>query len=225
MYIHSKRAYSAIKIENPLEDLPKPSNFERFAIYQQRHQSFDCFAQTAAILYLCSDNGYHLVDDLTCISVRDIQESNPNIILFEPHQAIELAHSKMHATGDTNFTEIITKLRSGFTITQSQSQNNTQYIPYQHNKYHNKRNTIGTFDNDIIINMTPYAAWDDINTQYDKNNTNNTNSTNSTNNDNILPVTEPFSQNKHVLHCSVPEHHTISDKVSHFNRLSSSSLS
>lgn len=114
--VHSRRAHSAIKIENPLEDLPQVSNFERYIIHEQRHQPTDCLEQTSAILYLCSNPDYQLVDDLGSVEIQNMQSSKPGVIFFEAHQAIELANARVQATGDNDYMNIIQKMRNGITI-------------------------------------------------------------------------------------------------------------
>lgn len=228
--VHSKRAHSAIKIENPLEDLPQSSNYERFIIHQQRHQPTDCLEQTSAILYLCSHSDYQLVDDLGSIEVQRMQESRPRVIFFESHQAIELARARVQATGDEDFTTIIYKLRSGFTIDPSPTPASINNISANTNS--TRTSTSSSFNNthDILPNYVaidivpsqsnanpntetikwtltdPFEAWTDKTRKTATPNTNTQNTQNTNNTD---------------MRCCVPEHHRISDKVEHFDNLAS----
>lgn len=187
--LHSRRAHSAIQIENPLEELPKPSNYERFVIHEQRHQNKDCLEQTAAILYLCSNKDYRLVDDLGSSIVQTMQTQSPDVIFFEAHQAIELARARVQATGDIDFTVIIEKLRNGF-----------QIVPLSPNS---------RWKLDI-----PRSYSGHINTTDDKNDNESYTDVNICNT-HITSTNMPVNN----MQCNMPEHHNISDKVNHFDNM------
>lgn len=216
--VHSKRAHSAIKIENPLEELPKTSNYERFIIHQQRNQPTNCLEQTAAILYLCSNPEYQLVDDLGSMEVHDMQTTNPNVIFFECHQAIELANARVQATGDNDYKSIIARLRDGFTIVRkcdelNNSHTNTNTNTNSHDNTHNCTtsaicsggNMVRSYSGHLNAQI-PREAWPQPITQpFHKQSA-------------PIPIPSKSSFNTN-MECCRPEHHNIQDKVEHFNNI------
>lgn len=225
--VHNRRAHSAIRIENPLEELPQPSNYERFVIHEQRHQPTDCLEQTSAILYLCSHPDYQLVDDLGSTEVQRMQESRPNVIFFEPHQAIELAHARVQATGDVDFTTIIYRLRNGFTISDvaprppTPAYRNIDRNASQSSLHH----AINTATRSYSGYIAPPIAGPHAPSGYNKDTVLDMSPPSSTTFPSWVPLQDPVCATfgLHEMKCDVPEHHGITEKVQHFDNLAISS--
>ena len=239
---------SVLELKSKPSPLPVPNNFERLMLYRQRNQPVNVLHQTCAIVYLLQHN-YLLVDDLTKVKPEEIKVSDKTVVFEAYQAiglATELSHikgedftkiqsgfNKLHLKIDTTSNKLNLKVNNEGYPVQTQPIVTSQRV-----------RTVSENSNSISdINPVPIRERSkSIISIHPKTNSDHCLS-------NIYPSLDvdgditasapalpaPYNQNcsplSHVvkvevkpqetteLKCDCPEHHNISDKVSHFNEL------
>ena len=206
-YLNDKKAI--FKLNDSPAPPKEPSNYDSLILYRKRNQVFNCRDQTLAIMYLIF-NDYTLVIDKTIAKFKDKSK------FFEPYMAIELA-SKIARKRKENFIEVIEKRINDDNevdekeleeeVTQLQGSISNLNLPsYQ----------------DLVNNSDNINNSNNHNNHHNNHNNHN-NHHNNHNHHNNSPNNSSNNQINHIpgLTCSNPEHHSINEKISHFNNTSS----
>jgi hypothetical protein len=181
---------SSLKLESSPLPLPKYSNLERQYLYFKRNENTNNLQQTMSILYLIQ-NGYILVKDLN--DINEHSNISDKSIYFESYQAIELAHELSHIRGENIeiiFSDIekITPVHQGHIIPQPTAPQPTAPQPTAPQPTAPQP----TAPQPHILNTN----WVETEKKH---------------------LQDLLNFNNGNMVCKNPEHHSVDDKVNHYN--------
>ena len=244
--IQNKIANSIFELKSSPTSLPNPNNYQRLMLYRKRNASQNCLYQTSAIIYLLK-NGYILVNDLHNINTITLDNKMVYFEAYQAIEyAKELSHirGEHFLNIQDNFNKLCIKQINNDTSNDNDNDDNNNN-DNEMNNYINVRPNCVSDNNVINIDPSNITGFTNVYPTLDMANINYANNnglpllesehmmqvkqiyctkqpTSSIHNRPLTPIpSAPMACPVPItnLKCSIPEHHTIDDKVVHFDKL------